>query len=135
MWECPERKGKFKNQNQQRSGGSAPLTIEEYILDQREEIRPFLEKINETVRKALPDAREKISWRMPTYYNDKKIIIQFAAFKNHIGVYPGPEAIEAFAQKLTEFKTSKGTIQIPYNVPLPVELIEDISRWCLKNRS
>lgn len=72
---------------------------------------------------------------MPTYYNDKKTIIQFAAFKNHAGIYPGPEAIEAFVQRLVEFKTSKGTIQIPYNVPLPVGLIGDISKWCLENRN
>lgn len=61
MWECPECGRKFKNQNQRHSCGSAPITIDEYILGQREEIIPFLEKINKTVRKALPEAKEKIS--------------------------------------------------------------------------
>jgi len=71
---------------------------------------------------------EKISWSMPTYW--KKVNrIQFAAFKNHIGLYPGPEAVEAFARRLQGFKISKGSIQLPYDRPLPLELIGEISKW------
>lgn len=134
MWECPECGRIFKNCNHEHRCGLTPSTIDEYILEQREDVRPHLMKINETIKKALPNAKEKISWRMPTYYSEK-IIIQFAAFKNHIGIYPGPEAIVTFAERLRDFKTSKGTIQIPYSTPLPVDLIRDISKWCLENRN
>ena len=134
MWECLECGRIFKNCNHEHRCGLTPSTIDEYILEQREDVRPHLMKINETIKKALPNAKEKISWRMPTYYSEK-IIIQFAAFKNHIGINPGPEAIVTFAERLRDFKTSKGTIQIPYSTPLPVDLIRDISKWCLKNRN
>ena len=66
---------------------------------------------------------------MPTYWK-KHNLIQFAAFKKHIGLYPGPEAVEAFADKLQDYKTSKGAIQIPYDKPLPLELIAQIAKWC-----
>ena len=65
---------------------------------------------------------------MPTYWK-KRNIIHFAAFKKHIGLYPGPEAVEAFAERLTEYKTNKGSIQLPYSKPLPLELIAEIAKW------
>ena len=57
-------------------------------------------------------------------------IIQFAIFRNHIGLYPGPEAVEAFAGRLCGYRTSKGTIQLPYEKPLPLDLIREIAKWC-----
>ena len=84
------------------------------------------------IKGSLPEAKEKISWSMPTYWKGRNLI-QFAAFKKHIGLYPGPEAVEAFADRLTDYKTSKGTIQIPYSKPLPLELIGEIAAWCEKN--
>jgi len=69
---------------------------------------------------------------MPTYWK-KKNIIHFAAFKNHIGIYPGDKAMEHFADKLKGYKTSKGAWQIPYNKPLPLDLITEIARWCYEN--
>ena len=57
-------------------------------------------------------------------------LIQFAASQKHIGLYPGPEAVEAFADRLASFPTSKGTIRLPLNQPMPLELIADIARWC-----
>ena len=68
---------------------------------------------------------------MPTYWK-KRNLIQFAASKKHIGLYPGPEAVEAFADRLTDWKTSKGAIQFPYEKPLPLELIAEIAKWCEK---
>ena len=68
---------------------------------------------------------------MPTYWK-KHNIIHFAGFKNHAGLYPGPEAVLEFAERLTEYRTSKGTIQLPYSRPVPAELVSDIARWCLE---
>ena len=82
----------------------------------------------------MPDAVEKISWSMPTYWKNHNLI-QFAAFKKHIGLYPGVKAVEAFEGKLKEYKTSKGAIQFLYDKPLPLELIGEIAKWCEKENS
>ncbi|MGI5990349.1 MAG: iron chaperone [Lachnospiraceae bacterium] len=134
MWICPKCGRKFKNANQSHSCGPAPKNIEEYITQQPEDCQPYLRQINDTIRRALPDAVPKISWSMPTYWKGRNLI-QFAGYKNHIGLYPGPEAIEAFAGRLQEYKTSKGTIQIPLDRPLPLDLIGEIAAWCEKKYS
>ena len=56
-------------------------------------------------------------------------IIHFAPAKNHIGIYPGPDAVAAFAERLKDYKTSKGAIQLPNERPLPLELVTEIARW------
>lgn len=109
--------------------GEPPKTIDAYIAEQPDIVRPFLNKIRTTLLETLPDAEECISWRMPTY-RGKQNIIHFAAHKKHIGLYPGVEAIEYFADRLSEYKTSKGAVQFPYNEPLPVDLISAIAKWC-----
>ena len=129
MWKCPKCGRAFKNTNQDHYCGEAPKTIQEYIERQPEEIQPYLRQINKAIQSAIPNATEKISWSMPTYWK-KHNLIQVAAFKKHIGLYPGPAAVEAFADRLTEYKTSKGAIQLPYNKPMPLELIGEIARWC-----
>ena len=70
-----------------------------------------------------------ISWSMPTYWKGHNII-QFAGFKNHVDLYPGPEAVREFSERLKGYKTSKGTIQLPYSGTVPAELISDIAGWC-----
>ena len=129
MWQCPKCKRTFKHTNQDHYCGDAPRTIEEYIERQPEYARPYLRQINEAIRSAIQEAKEKISWSMPTYRKNHNLI-HFAAFKKHIGLYPGAEAVEAFADKLKDFKTSKGTIQLPYDKPLPLDLIVQIAKWC-----
>lgn len=129
MWKCPKCGRTFKNMNQDHYCGEAPANIEEYIKRQPEQAQIYLQQINKAIRSAIPDAKEKISWSMPTYWK-KRNLIQFAAFKKHIGLYPGPEAVEAFADRLCEYKTSKGAIQFPYEKPLPLELIAEIAKWC-----
>lgn len=129
MWVCPKCGKSFKAANQNHYCGTVPKTIEEYILSQPEETQPYLRQVNEAIKASIPEATEKISWSMPAYWK-KHNLIQFAAAKKHIGLYPGPEAVAAFASRLTEYKTSKGTIQLPYTKPLPLELIAEIAKWC-----
>jgi AbrB family looped-hinge helix DNA binding protein len=119
----------FRNPNQDHFCGEPPKTIEAYIDAQPEDVQPFLRQVRDAIRAVLPDAQERISWSMPTFWNQHNII-HFAAFKKHIGLYPGPVAIEIFADRLTEHKTSKGAVQLPYSKPLPLELIADIAKWC-----
>jgi len=107
-------------------------TIDEYIADQREEIRPALIKIRETIREAAPDATEKIAWRMPTFWQEKNII-HFAAFKKHIGIYPGDLSFIPFQDRLEEYHTTKGAIQFPLDKPIDYKLIADITRWRLSH--
>ena len=133
MWKCPKCGRTFKNENQSHYCGKAPETVEEYILAQDEEIRDQLRQVRTVLVSRLPDAKEKISWSMPTYWKDHNII-HFAAQKKHIGLYPGPEAVAFFSEKLDQagLKYSKGSIQIPYSDELPMELIAEIADWCRK---
>lgn len=105
--------------------------MDEYILAQDENVREYLQRIRSALKSALPDTVEKISWSMPTYWNGHNII-HFAASKKHIGLYPGPEAVAHFAEKLDQAgcMTSKGTIRIPWSEHLPLELIAEIAAWC-----
>lgn len=129
MWRCPKCGREFKNQRQDHYCGEPPKTIDEYIAAQSESVQPLLNQVRDTLRAALPDAEERISWRMPTYWR-RKNIIHFASFKNHIGLYPGDEAMKHFSDRLIEYKTSKGALQLPYSKPLPLELIAEIAKWC-----
>lgn len=93
-------------------------------MDKQEDLR----HIRQVLRDALPEAEERISWSMPTYWK-KHNILHFAASKEHIGFYPGPEAVIQFAEELRGYKTDKGTIRIPYG-KIDDALVEKIARWC-----
>ena len=131
MWKCPKCGRSFKKENQSHYCGKAPETVDEYILAQDEGIRDQLLSIRSVLKSELPDATEKISWSMPTYWKGHNII-HFAAAKKHIGLYPGPEAVEHFAEKLDQAGCpySKGAIRVPCSVELPLSLIAEIAAWC-----
>lgn len=129
MWTCPKCGRTFKRQNQGHYCGKAPETIDEYIAAQPEAAQQYLNDIRKAVSRALPEAEERIAWSMPTFWK-KHNIIQFAGCKNHVSLYTGPEAVGEFAGRLEDYKTNKGTIQFPYNKPLPLELIAEIAKWC-----
>lgn len=129
MWQCPKCGREFEAAKQDHYCGNPQNTIDAYIDAQAEEIQPILNQVRATLRTVLPEAEERISWRMPTYWK-KQNIIHFAAFKKHLGLYPGPQAIEHFSEKLTEYKTSKGAIQFSHSKPLPLPLIAEIAQWC-----
>ena len=118
MWTCPKCARSFKKVNQSHYCGEKPKTVDEYIAGQDEGKRAELCMMRDTLRNALPDADERISWSMPTYWNGQNIV-HFAASKGHIGFYPGPDAVVFFADELKQYKTSKGTIQIPYGKIAP----------------
>ena len=129
MWKCPKCGRTFQKVNQQHYCGRAPETVDEYISRQPKEIQPILCKTRGVLQEALPDCREQISYSMPTYWKGRNVI-HFAAQKAHLGIYPGPDAIEAFADRLQDYKTSKGAIRFPYRKEIPYELIAEIARWC-----
>ncbi|MBQ6469282.1 MAG: DUF1801 domain-containing protein [Lachnospiraceae bacterium] len=129
-WKCPKCGREFSRQNQDHYCVK-PQNIDEYIAAQDETLQPRLREIRAALQAALPEAEERISWSMPTYWKGRNII-HFAASKKHLGVYPGDEAIAAFADDLTDFNVSKGTIRLPYDRPLPEELVRKIAGWCYK---
>lgn len=103
----------------------APASIDEYIASFPGDIQALLEKLRLTIRLAAPDAMEKISYGMPTFYLNGNLV-HFAAFKHHIGFYPTPSGISAFQGELGKYKTSKGAVQFPLDKPLPLELVKKI---------
>lgn len=127
MWQCPKCGRTFQSAGQYHSCGPA-VTIDEYIGMQPEDVRPLLQRVREAIRSAAPEAVEKIAWRMPTFWQSENLI-HFAAFKEHISIFPGGEAVGVFAKRLAGYKTSKGTIQFPLNKPIDYQLIADIARW------
>ncbi|MDY5584397.1 MAG: DUF1801 domain-containing protein [Arcanobacterium sp.] len=108
------------------------MPIQTYIKQQNVENQPRLNLVYETIRNLIPEAEERISWGMPTFWQGRNII-HFANAKNHLGIYPGPRAVEEFLPKLTAYKTSKGAIQLPHSADLPLELISEITLWCYEN--
>ena len=129
-WTCPKCGRSFAKEGQSHYCGKIE-TIDQYINGQEEAVRPYLNELRQILREAIPDAQEKISWSMPTYWKGRNII-HFAASKKHLGLYPGGEAATVFADRLAEFDVSKGTIRLPYDQPLPKELIMDIACWCFQ---
>ena len=102
--------------------------IESYIASQLEERRQVLEPVHTAISRALPEYTPAMSYGMPTYKSGKNVI-HFAAQKKHLGIYPGAETIEHFAQELALYKTSKGAVQIPVDQPIPLDLIAAMAVW------
>lgn len=99
--------------------------IDEYIATFPAEIQKILQEIRAVIRETAPQATEKISYQMPTFYLNGNLV-HFAAYKSHIGFYPVPSGIEAFKTELSAFKGAKGSVQFPLNQPMPLDLIRRI---------
>ncbi|MDX2044909.1 MAG: DUF1801 domain-containing protein [Acidobacteriota bacterium] len=107
---------------------AAPKNIDEYIAGFPSEIQEKLETIRATIRKAAPKAEEAISYMIPTLKLHGNLV-HFAAYKNHIGFYPGAGGIAAFQEELAGYETSKGTVQFPLDKRLPLPLITKIVKF------
>lgn len=99
--------------------------IDVYISKYPEEIQKMLQELRLVIQESAPEATEKISYQMPTYYLNGNLV-HFAVNKNHIGFYPAPSGIEAFEEALKPYKYSKGAIQFPFDKPIPYDLIRRI---------
>ena len=132
-WKCPRCGREFSRTDQPHYCGK-PQTVDEYIDSFDEPVREKLCEIRRIFLEVLPDAQECISWSMPTYRKGRNII-HFAASRKHVGIYPGGEATAVFAKELKEYDTSKGTIRLPYDKPIPAELLKKIALWCYQEYS
>lgn len=99
--------------------------VSEYIDKQPSPQKEILIKIRKLIKKLLPNAEEKMSYGAPAFKLDGKQIL-YAAFKEHIGIYPEPEVIEHFKNDLENCETAKGTIKFDLDKPMPYDLIEKI---------
>lgn len=110
---------------------TAPKNTDDYISQFPEKQQAALEQIRKTIKAAAPAAEEVISYQMPAY-KQNGMLVYFAGYENHIGVYPTPSAIEAFKKELAVYKGAKGSVQFPIDQPLPIGLIKKIVRFRVK---
>ncbi len=107
---------------------AAPENIDQYIAGCPTEVQEILEKIRQTISRAVPKATEAIKYQMPTFVLNGNLV-HFAACKNHIGFYPAPSGIENFRDELASYKSSKGAVQFPLDRPIPYRLIGRIAKF------
>lgn len=106
-------------------------TVDQYLGTLSEPARTVMEKMRETIKTAAPGAEEVISYNIPAFrWNG--MLVWYAAYKRHIGLYPRGSGIEVFKKELGDYKTSKGAVQFPIDEPLPVGLIKKIVRYRVK---
>jgi len=107
-------------------------TIDEYIGTFPKNVQDRLEKLRRTIREAAPEAVETISYGMPAFNLNNRYLVYFAAWKNHIGLYPMPSGIEAFQKELSPYKAAKGSVRFPMDKPFPFELVKRIVKYRVK---
>jgi uncharacterized protein YdhG (YjbR/CyaY superfamily) len=111
--------------------GRAPADIDEYIAAFSPDIQAILSKIRSTIRKAAPKAKERISYGIPAFALNGDLIY-FAAFKNHIGIYPPVKGDEKLRKALSRYAGEKGNLKFPLNEPIPYALIGRMTRFRIK---
>lgn len=116
-----------KSDLKQKPDKSIPGTVEEYIQGFAPEVQAILIKIRQTIRKAVPKAEETISYRMPAFKLDG-VVVWFAAFKNHIGMYPPVSGDPGLIKLVSAYAGEKGNLRFPLDQPIPYDLIERIVR-------
>lgn len=108
-----------------------PKSFDDYLERFPKDVQQRLQKLRQTVKKAAPQAEEKISYGIPAFTLNG-MLVWFAAFKNHVGFYPRTSAIAAFKKELSPYKRAKGSIQFPFEKPLPLALIHRMVKFRVK---
>lgn len=106
--------------------------MDEYIVTFPKNVQDILEKLRRTMKESAPKAEETISYDIPTFKLNGRGLVSFAAWKNHIGFYPGSSAIKAFKKELSPYKQAKGSVQFPIDEPIPFEIVKKIVKYRLK---
>ena len=110
-------------------------TIDEYIASFPEHIQEIMVQVRKTIMDNAPDAVESISWGMPAFKTCGKPLVYFAGNKNHLGFYGTPTIHPEFAEALIAYKQGKGSVQFPYNKPVPYETIGRIVKFRINENS
>jgi uncharacterized protein YdhG (YjbR/CyaY superfamily) len=109
-----------------------PTTIAEYIRAAPREGQPHLRRLYAILKSVAPEAEEGIKWGTP-FFVEPRFLFAFSAHKAHCNLAPTAGALEAFRKELQKQKTTKRFLQIPYNEPLPADLVRKIAEYCLRN--
>jgi uncharacterized protein YdhG (YjbR/CyaY superfamily) len=113
---------------------SAITTIDAYIAGFPQDVQEVLQKIRREIKKAAPKAEETIKYQIPTFTMNGNLI-HFAAYQNHIGVYPAPRGNEQFKEELAAYEGGKGTLRFPLDKPIPFDLIRRIAKFRVEETS
>jgi uncharacterized protein YdhG (YjbR/CyaY superfamily) len=105
--------------------GTVARDIDEYIAGFSPDVQEVLEAVRAAIRAAAPDAEETIKYQMPTFTLEGNLI-HFAAFRNHIGLYPAPAGSEELQKKLSAYRGAKASLRFPLDEPIPLDLIGEI---------
>jgi len=105
-----------------------PATMDEYIAAAPEHAKSRLNELRALLQEVAPNAKEAMKWGNPVF-EERRILFGFAAFKDHMNFHATPAALEPFKQELSEHKTGAGSVQLPYNKPLPKELLRKIATY------
>lgn len=108
-------------------GGINNKLVSKYISGYSGEVKSNLLKIRGLIADLVPEADEEMSYGIPTFNLNGKHMVHYAAFKNNIGFYPTPSGIEAFKDRLDKYKWSKGSVQFPFDKPIPYDLIKEMT--------
>lgn len=108
-------------------------TVDGYLADVPEAQRPTVEKLRMTIKAAIPEAEEVISYNMPAYRHNG-VLLYFGVFAKHIGLYPTPSGIKAFEDKMEGFQYAKGSVKFPFDQEMPWELVKEIAQFRLNER-
>lgn len=109
-----------------------PTTVDEYIKTFPKDVQTVLTKVRQTIQKNAPQAEESIAYGMPAYKLAGRPLVYFAGYAKHIGFYATPTGHSKFAKELTQYKQGKGSVQFPLDQPIPLDLIERIVKFRVK---
>jgi len=112
---------------------SKPADVEAYLASLPEDKRAVLERLRATIRAAAPDATETISYQMPAFKAHGRMLVSYAAFKDHYSLFPmSGEVVEALGDELKAYASGKGTIRFELDAPLPSALVKKVVKARLK---
>ena len=114
---------------------TAPLTVDDYMAGLSDGSRAVMEKLRMTIKAAAPEATETISYRMPAFKDQGRILVYYAAFKDHYSIFPASEAVLALGEELKSHVTGKGTIRFDADRPLPTALVKKIVKVRLEENA
>jgi uncharacterized protein YdhG (YjbR/CyaY superfamily) len=111
----------------------ATQTVDEYIESFPKKTQVHLKAIRKIIKSTAPEAEEQIAYKMPAYKLNKKPLVYFAGYENHIGFYATPSGHAKFEKALSRYKQGKGSVQFPIDEPMPIELIKKIVEFRVSN--
>jgi len=109
-------------------------TIDDYISAAPADARAALEQVRRAIRDAAPEARETISYQMPTITLDGRSLVHFAAWAHHLGLYPVPAGDDDFERAVAPYRAAKSSVRFPLGEPVPTDLVEQIIGLLVRRR-